>query len=280
MKLKFNKINKFLLGLIFLSIGLYIIYLVINCCKSNSILEGMTYNNLSCEDTYPKIIVNGSDKPVVPDNFKSLHEFDGCSSVALDNDVNLHNNSSTRFSNERGCWPKNLPMTSDYGFKKDKYRTTYLNKEFNNTIFKNSNTESDSKENNNHSPIADAGSGMIDNNQPLINNVTSTSFKTSDGRQGIATPENTIHGIHSSSIPHGHDDLYVLKSEIVPPVCPACPSIEISDDLLKKKCTPCPPCARCPEPSFKCEKVPNYSMGSENQYLPMPFLNNFSTFGS
>jgi len=41
---------------------------------------------------------------------------------------------------------------------------------------------------------------------------------------------------------------------------------------------PCPPCGRCPEPSFDCKKVPNY--GSTNsEYLPMPVLSDFSSFG-
>ena len=41
---------------------------------------------------------------------------------------------------------------------------------------------------------------------------------------------------------------------------------------------PCPACARCPEPSFDCKKVPNYS-STNSEYLPMPILNDFSTFG-
>jgi hypothetical protein len=41
---------------------------------------------------------------------------------------------------------------------------------------------------------------------------------------------------------------------------------------------PCPACARCPEASFDCKKVPNYS-STNSQYLPMPVLNDFSTFG-
>lgn len=41
---------------------------------------------------------------------------------------------------------------------------------------------------------------------------------------------------------------------------------------------PCPACARCPEPSFDCKKVPNYS-STNSEYLPMPVLNDFSTFG-
>jgi hypothetical protein len=165
------------------------------------------------------------------------------------------------------------------------------------------------------------------------------------------------------------DDDYILKSQIVPPVCPACPGFfnskedsknimkeetekvdieeetkeenkkestnysfkeetttkennpnknnfdlglndlgllssktkllnndnqtNISDEKneieqLKKKleemkkyegnCQPCPACERCPEPSFDCKKVPNYRSTSVGQYLPIPVLNDFSSF--
>ena len=60
-------------------------------------------------------------------------------------------------------------------------------------------------------------------------------------------------GIMGRDIPAGQEDLYVLKSQIVPPVCPACPVIR-----EQKKCAPCPPCGRCPEEKFSCKKVPNY----------------------
>ena len=42
--------------------------------------------------------------------------------------------------------------------------------------------------------------------------------------------------------------------------------------------TPCPPCGRCPEPSFDCKKVPNYA-STNSEYLPMPVLSDFSQFG-
>jgi hypothetical protein len=90
-------------------------------------------------------------------------------------------------------------------------------------------------------------------------------------------------GIPGSQIPPGQDDLYILKSEIVPPVCPACPAMKCdaagsngSDG--EKKCPPCPPCARCPEPAFECKKVPNYNSTNENAF-PRPVLNSFSQFG-
>lgn len=103
-------------------------------------------------------------------------------------------------------------------------------------------------------------------------------------------------GIPKRLIPAGEEDLYILKSQVVPPVCPACP---VSSACPREKpCPACPPCARCPEPSMKCKMVPNYdSMGNtsnnmgfddnmnpiggyNNQFLPVPVLNDFSTFGT
>jgi hypothetical protein len=82
-------------------------------------------------------------------------------------------------------------------------------------------------------------------------------------------------GIPASQIPQGQENLYILKSEIVPPVCPACPSVVVP---RQEPPPPCPACARCPEPSFDCKKVPNYS-AINNDFLPTPILNDFSQFG-
>jgi hypothetical protein len=84
-------------------------------------------------------------------------------------------------------------------------------------------------------------------------------------------------GIPRSQIPPGKEDLYILKSQIVPPVCPACP-VSTTVYPRQEKCPPCPPCARCPEPSFECKKVPNYN-AINNEFLPAPILNDFSQFG-
>jgi hypothetical protein len=89
-------------------------------------------------------------------------------------------------------------------------------------------------------------------------------------------------GISGSQIPEGEEDLYILKSEVVPPVCPACPNVTVCpNNNNNKPPPPCPPCARCPEPSFECKKVPNYSSNSNNStnYLPRPILTDFSQFG-
>ena len=87
--------------------------------------------------------------------------------------------------------------------------------------------------------------------------------------------------VKKSDIPEGDEDLYILKSEIVPPVCPKCPDpiVGSSDDKFDvTKCPACPPCGRCPEPAFDCKKVPNYSSFNQN-YMPVPVLSDFSSFG-
>ena len=84
-------------------------------------------------------------------------------------------------------------------------------------------------------------------------------------------------GIPGNLIPPGQEDLYILKSQVVPPVCPACPTSAACP--RQEPCPACPPCARCPEPAFECKKVPNYS-AINNEYLPSPILNDFSTFGT
>ena len=104
------------------------------------------------------------------------------------------------------------------------------------------------------------------------------------GSKYASYSEHGSKGIPASQIPPGQEDMYMLKSEIVPPVCPACPATKCNTSGGggggggENKCPPCPPCARCPEPSFECKKVPNYSGGNDN-VLPRPVLNDFSQFG-
>ena len=69
---------------------------------------------------------------------------------------------------------------------------------------------------------------------------------------------------------------YILKSEVVPPVCPKCPDSRTCP--RQKPCPPCAPCARCPEPAFECKKVPNYNAATVSNILPLPRLNSFSAF--
>jgi hypothetical protein len=85
-------------------------------------------------------------------------------------------------------------------------------------------------------------------------------------------------GISANQIPPGQEDLYILKSQVVPPVCPACPPQIAAHRQDNTKCPPCPPCARCPEPAFDCKKVPNYNSFNSN-YMPVPVISDFSGFG-
>lgn len=83
--------------------------------------------------------------------------------------------------------------------------------------------------------------------------------------------------VKKHQIPRGKEDMYILKSSIVPPICPACPSN--ANCPREKPCPACPACARCPEPAFTCKKVPDYSAAQVDSTLPLPMLNSFSGFG-
>ena len=86
-------------------------------------------------------------------------------------------------------------------------------------------------------------------------------------------------GIPKSQIPPGEEHLYVLKSQVVPPVCPKCPEIKrggggggggkgMKGGQCCPECPPCPRPQRCPEPAFTCKKVPNYSAANVDSVLP------------
>jgi hypothetical protein len=143
---------------------------------------------------------------------------------------------------------------------------------------KSSSTDNSYTTNQNYAPYSVESTSVKDNNiynsqgrGASVNQATSSDYYS-------ALPA----GIPRSQIPSGQEDLYILKSQVVPPVCPACPTSAMCDRLemsaKQEKCPPCPPCARCPEPSFDCKKVPNYS-AINNDYLPTPVLNDFSSFG-
>lgn len=72
-------------------------------------------------------------------------------------------------------------------------------------------------------------------------------------------------GIKKKYIPKEDEDLYVLKSSIVPPICPKCPDMKSCQ--RSEPHPPCPPCGRCPEPAFECKKVPNYSVVNDPRSL-------------
>ena len=120
-----------------------------------------------------------------------------------------------------------------------------------------------------------------DSNQYYSPNKEYTSYPAANTTYDSSMYYNSLpQGIPKSQIPPGQEDLYILKSEVVPPVCPACPEpiVQCPDNMDPSKVPPCPPCARCPEPAFDCKKVPNYNAFNPD-YMPVPVLNDFSGFG-
>ena len=109
---------------------------------------------------------------------------------------------------------------------------------------------------------------------PNGNTYVGTNYDSSDYYSSLPP------GISANQIPAGQEDLYILKSQVVPPVCPKCPDpiLRSNDSTDVTKCPPCPPCARCPEPAFDCKKVPNYNAFNPD-YMPVPVLSDFSGFG-
>lgn len=116
---------------------------------------------------------------------------------------------------------------------------------------------------------------VTDTNNTNDNYNSATAVTGPAGNTAVVTDSGNAVAVKRTDIPPGDEDLYVLKSSIVPPVCPACPKYCEREE----PCPACPPCARCPEPAFECKKVPNYTSNND-RYLPKPVLTDFSTFGS
>jgi hypothetical protein len=117
---------------------------------------------------------------------------------------------------------------------------------------------------------------------PNYNSAVDTGFMGThmgSNNYNSAYSSSLVTGIPASQIVPGTEDLYILKSQVVPQVCPACNNNSSNQSSSKKEmCPPCPACARCPEPSFECKKVPNYK-SIDSQNLPFPILNDFTSFG-
>tara|TARA_Y100001958_G_C21207485_1_gene533444 strand:- start:232 stop:1203 length:972 start_codon:yes stop_codon:yes gene_type:complete len=109
----------------------------------------------------------------------------------------------------------------------------------------------------------------------IHNSGTQAKFNLPKPTNNAVVIEGMKDAISRSEIPPGDEDKYILKSKIVPPVCPACPNVCPKE---KGECPPCPPCERCPEPNIECKRVANYKT-SENQNYPNPVLTDFSQFG-
>ena len=148
----------------------------------------------------------------------------------------------------------------------------------------------------NENPLKEGFAQMAETANTITRSqMNSTSQMDVSGPMGVT-------GTTSNYSPDG-EELYILKSQIVPPVCPRCPTV-----CAKKgeKCPPCPSCKRCPEPEdFECKRVPptyssstkvadispsngsassctptnDYSQYRHNkQFLPVPVVSGFDSF--
>ena len=95
-------------------------------------------------------------------------------------------------------------------------------------------------------------------------------------KEGLETMQERIEDEEEYEDNEAMNNDYVLKSSIVPPVCPKCPQRKACP--RPKPCPACPRPKRCPEPAFECKKVPNYSATRDSSNLPLPMLNSFSQF--
>lgn len=138
------------------------------------------------------------------------------------------------------------------------------------------NTISTSKMNQRVGNRVDKNLSLGSNNDPFENAVNLEFASESDKVQS-AVPASKMNAIPKNKIPKGNEDLYILKSQIVPPVCPKCPDIKKCDNT-NNSCPPCPAPKRCPERPFECKMVPKYSDPRVSSHLPRPVLNDFSSF--
>ena len=162
------------------------------------------------------------------------------------------------------------------------YNLTNNNKGYNNNSYSASNNNSNNNSNSNasntsnNSFLAQGINNNNNNNNTLAQGVLAQGINNNSNNYNSSLPQ----GIPGNQIPPGQEDLYILKSQVVPPVCPVCPEpiVKCPQNIDLDQCPPCPACARCSEPSFDCKKVPNYNAFNP-QDMPVPVLNDFASFG-
>ena len=171
------------------------------------------------------------------------------------NDNNNNNNNDNTYDNdEMNGGDENDPsdmITSS--FKHTKYNKAY-----------NASSRREKTNNNGYDSVS----------QGAMNGSMYSNSDLSSGSGSDTSPDSS-NGLTRDQITNGQEDMYILKSQVIAPVCPACPAFPpINCDKLingGKKCPPCPSCARCPEPAFECKKVPNYGSSSLMGQLPLPW---------
>jgi hypothetical protein len=164
-------------------------------------------------------------------------------------------------------------------------RVSIADREGNTKVFAADGTQSDentnnNSSNNNRSNHDSSNNGRSNNNRSNHDSSNHGSRMGTNNYETVYSSSNYSsslpRGLPSSQIVPGTEDLYILKTQVVPPVCPACAAT--TGSYGKNKCPPCPACARCPESSFDCKKVPNYNT-MDSQDSPFPVFNDFTSFG-
>ena len=156
-------------------------------------------------------------------------------------------------------------------------RISIADRDGNTKVFAADGTQSDENTNNNRSNYNRSNNDS--SNHDSSNHGSRMGTNDYDSAYSRSTYSSSLpRGVPSSQIVPGTEDLYILKTQVVPPVCPACAATTGSYGKDNAKCPPCPACARCPEPAFDCKKVPNYkTMDSPDS--PFPVFNDFTSFG-
>lgn len=93
----------------------------------------------------------------------------------------------------------------------------------------------------------------------------------------VPPPPPPSEGIPRNMIPPGQEDLYILKSTIIPPICPACPPVINTCPQSSSSSSSATWGWDSPAQQQQSDWSTKYS--AANTKLPTPVLNSFATFG-
>lgn len=166
--------------------------------------------------------------------------------------------------------------------KEDSVQVSDATGNFNNNIDSNNSSMTNINDIEQTSISNNENTSTTNNNQQMSNvyNVTNnTSYERQNGqqRESTNTPFGSLLGgggsrNNGNSIAQYENEIRMLKGEI------SKLKQQNGNSSGNGECPPCPACERCPEPAFTCEKVINYRSPNVGEYLPLPVLNDFSTF--
>ncbi len=130
--------------------------------------------------------------------------------------------------------------------------------------------KSDTKESPSYTQIENSSNSNSSNTSNSVTNITNIDSKNNPvAADSASSTPSPVSGESNDAMIQNTTALNEIKGSIT----------QINQQKSKPEtCPPCPACERCPEPAFDCKKVPNYRSPSIGQYLPMPILNDFSTF--